>query len=92
MAGLLLQRYERGHRPYDDHVTARRALGSGPQVARTIRASQADLIDALPGIRLPDVAELRARGVVGGPTETAPAPRRTRGSGGRAGEERPRLR
>ncbi|MFE4778055.1 hypothetical protein [Streptomyces sp. NPDC056713] len=70
-------------------MTARRVLGSGPQAARTIRAWQADLIDALPGIRLPDVAELRARGVVGGPTETVPAPRRSLGAGGRADEEPP---
>ncbi|MCX5443812.1 MULTISPECIES: hypothetical protein [unclassified Streptomyces] len=68
-------------------MTVRRVLGSGPQAARTIRASQADLIDALPGIRLPDVAELRARGVVGGPTETGPAPRRTLGAGRRVDEE-----
>ncbi|WP_327575672.1 hypothetical protein [Streptomyces sp. NBC_00145] len=73
-------------------MTTRRALGSGPQATRTIRAWQADLIDALPGIRLPDVAELRARGVVAGPTETAPAPRRTLGVGGHADEEPPRLR
>ncbi|RVU14806.1 hypothetical protein EOT10_40150 [Streptomyces antnestii] len=70
-------------------MTARRALGSGPQAPSTIRASQADLIHALPGIRLPDVAELRARGVVGGPTEPVPAPRRTLGAGGRADEELP---
>ncbi|MFF2509390.1 hypothetical protein ACFVTY_39425 [Streptomyces sp. NPDC058067] len=56
---------------------------------RAIRASQADLIHALPGIRLPDVAELRARGVVGCLTEPAPAPRRTLGAGGHADEEHP---
>ncbi|MEU5225093.1 hypothetical protein AB0G55_20975 [Streptomyces toyocaensis] len=68
-------------------MTARRTLGSGLQAAHTIRAAQADLIDALPGVRLPDVAELRARGVLGGPTATAPAPQRTLGAGGRADEE-----
>ncbi|MEV6702208.1 hypothetical protein AB0M68_34545 [Streptomyces sp. NPDC051453] len=75
-------------------MTARRVLGSGPQAARTmrtIRAWQADLIDALPGIRLPDVAELRARGVVGGPAETGPASRRILGAGGRVDKEPPRL-
>ncbi|WP_406429237.1 hypothetical protein [Streptomyces sp. NBC_00147] len=68
-------------------MTARRTLGSGPQATHTIRAAQADLIDALPGILLPDVAELRARGVLGGPTATPPAPRRLLGIGGRADEE-----
>ncbi|MDX2845421.1 hypothetical protein PV377_42020 [Streptomyces ipomoeae] len=67
-------------------MTARRTLGSGPQAAHTIRAAQADLIDALPGVRLPDVAELRARGVLGGPTSTSPTPRRALGAGGRADE------
>ncbi|MGR6968324.1 hypothetical protein ACU639_01735 [Streptomyces cynarae] len=70
-------------------MTARRTLGSGPQAPHTIRAAQADLIDALPGVRLPDVAELRSRGVLGGPAATAPTPRRTLGAGGRADEERP---
>ncbi|GEK04510.1 hypothetical protein TNCT1_67860 [Streptomyces sp. 1-11] len=67
-------------------MTARRTLGSGPQAAHTIRAAQADLIDALPGVHLPDVSEMRARGVLGGPAATAPAPRRILGAGGRADE------
>ncbi|MEU2556435.1 hypothetical protein ABZ589_32950 [Streptomyces sp. NPDC013313] len=54
-------------------MTARRILGAGPQAAHAIRAAQADLIDALLGVRLPDAAELRARGVLGGSTATAPA-------------------
>lgn len=70
-------------------MTARRTLGSGPQAAHIIRATQADLIDGLPGVHLPDVAELRARGVLGGPTAAAPAPRRILGAGGRADEELP---
>ncbi|MFH9982493.1 hypothetical protein ACH4ND_25285 [Streptomyces sp. NPDC017179] len=72
-------------------MTARRTLGSGPQTAHTIRAAQADLIDALPGVRLPDVAELRARGVLGGSTTTSRAPRRTLGAGGRTDQEVPHL-
>ncbi|MFB8038634.1 hypothetical protein ACFC5Z_38150 [Streptomyces sp. NPDC056004] len=47
-------------------MTVRRALGSGPQApAPSIRAAQADLLDTLPGERLSDLDELRARGVVG---------------------------
>lgn len=53
-------------------MTARRTLGTGPRTAHTIRATQADLIDALPGIHLPDVTELRARGVLGTPPATPP--------------------
>ena len=70
-------------------MTARRTLGSGPQAVHTIRAAQADLIDALPGVHLPDLDELRARGVLGAHQATTPAPRRTLGAGGRAEEERP---
>jgi hypothetical protein len=44
----------------------RRALGAGPEVpAQGIRAAEADLLTALPGVRLPDLDELRARGVLG---------------------------
>ena len=68
-------------------VTARRALGAGPQDAHGIRASQADLIDALPGIRLPDLEELRARGVLGSRPEPTHAQRRVLGVGGRADEQ-----
>ncbi|WBO69772.1 hypothetical protein [Streptomyces camelliae] len=62
-------------------MTPRRALGAGPQ---TIRAAQADLLDALPGLRLPDLEELRSRGVLGTRAASPPAPRRTLGVGGRA--------
>ncbi|HLL37166.1 MAG TPA: hypothetical protein VK545_25490 [Streptomyces sp.] len=65
-------------------MTARRTLGTGPQAAHSIRAAQADLLDALPGVHLPDLDELRARGVLGAHPATTPAPRRTLGAGGRA--------
>ncbi|QIP74752.1 hypothetical protein [Streptomyces sp. VN1] len=65
----------------------RRILGSGPQDAHTIRAAQADLLGTLPVLDLPDVDELRARGVLGGPTTMLRAPRRPLGAGGRADED-----
>lgn len=68
-------------------VTARRTLGTGPQAPHSIRAAQADLLDSLPGIRLPSMEEFRARGVLGTHPATNPAPRRTLGTGGRADEE-----
>ncbi|MFE7044782.1 hypothetical protein ACFU9X_36780 [Streptomyces atratus] len=69
-------------------MTARRALGAGPQApAPSIRAAQADLLDALPGERLSDLDELRARGVLGTRPAAPPPPRRTLGTGGRADEE-----
>lgn len=71
-------------------MTARRTLGTGPQAAHSIRAAQADLLDTLPGVHLPDLDELRARGVLGAHPATTPAPRRTLGAGGRAEDERPR--
>lgn len=64
-------------------------LAPAPQAAHTIRAAQADLMDALPGVHLPDVADLRARGVLGSTTTPTSAPRRALGIGGRAGEEPP---
>ncbi|MDR3083053.1 MAG: hypothetical protein LBV60_19395 [Streptomyces sp.] len=78
--------------PYDDRVTARRTLGPGPEApAHSIRAAQADLLDALPGVRLPDVDELRDRGVLGPllATSPSPSPRRTLGAAGRADEDPP---
>ncbi|WP_159056748.1 hypothetical protein [Streptomyces yokosukanensis] len=62
-------------------MTSRRALGTGPQSAQ-LRAAEADLLD-LPGVRLPDLGELRARGVLGARPASAPAPRRTLGDGSR---------
>ncbi|MDV9201097.1 hypothetical protein [Streptomyces sp. Wh19] len=71
-------------------VTVRCALGAGPQApAPSIRAAQADLLDALPGERLSDLDELRARGVLGTRPAAPPSPRRILGTGGRADEELP---
>ncbi|MFJ7199760.1 MULTISPECIES: hypothetical protein [unclassified Streptomyces] len=71
-------------------MTVRRALGAGPQApAHSISAGQADLLDALPGARLSDLDELRARGVLGTLPAAPPSPRRTLGTGGRADEELP---
>ncbi|MFJ6355020.1 hypothetical protein ACIQKB_36885 [Streptomyces sp. NPDC092046] len=36
-------------------MTTRRTLGAGPQDPAAVRAAQADLLDELPGIRLPDL-------------------------------------
>ncbi|MCX4871064.1 hypothetical protein OOK13_45025 [Streptomyces sp. NBC_00378] len=70
-------------------MTVRRALGAGPQApAPSIRAAQADLLDTLPGERLSDLDELRARGVLGTRPAAPPSPRRTLGTG-RADEELP---
>ncbi|MET8787224.1 hypothetical protein [Streptomyces sp. NPDC004589] len=52
-----------------------------------MRAAQADLLDELPGVRLPDVDELRARGVLGARLVTSPSPRRALGDGGRSVED-----
>ncbi|KPI20677.1 hypothetical protein OK006_9459 [Actinobacteria bacterium OK006] len=63
-------------------VTARRTLGTGPEApAQNIRAAQADLLDALPGVHLPDLGELRARGVLGAQPTAPPSPRRSLGAG-----------
>ncbi|MYW69093.1 hypothetical protein GTY65_34225 [Streptomyces sp. SID8379] len=59
-------------------TASRRTLGTGP-TAR-IQASQADL-EVLPSVNLPDVAELRARGVLGGQKPTGSTARRVLGSG-----------
>ncbi|WP_159054010.1 hypothetical protein [Streptomyces sp. AS58] len=67
-------------------MTARRNLGAGPQAPHSIRAAHADLLGSLPEVRLPDLDELRARGVLGVHQPTAPAPRRILGAGGRDGE------
>lgn len=45
-------------------VTARRPLGTGPDDLTHIRATEADLLHSLPGIRLPNLDDLRARGVL----------------------------
>jgi hypothetical protein len=71
-------------------VTVRRILGTGPRASEpSIRAAQADLLDALPGVHLPDLDELRARGVLGARPAAPPSPRRALGVGGRADEDPP---
>lgn len=60
-----------------------------PPASHTIRAVQADLIDIPPGVHLPDVAELHARGVIGGLQATSSSLQRCLGADGRADEERP---
>ncbi|MER5347078.1 hypothetical protein ABT030_43720 [Streptomyces mirabilis] len=63
-------------------MTTRRTLGAGPEApAQHIRAAQADLLDALPGVHLPDLGELRARGVLGAHPAALPSPRRALGAG-----------
>ena len=62
-------------------MTARRTLGSGPESFPPVGAAQADLLDGLPGVRLPDLAELRARGVLDARTAHPPAARRVPGAG-----------
>lgn len=79
-------------RPYDASVTARRTLGFGPQVTtHSILAAQADLLDALPGVRIPDLDQLRDRGVLGAHTASARGPRRVLGAGGRQADDSPAL-
>ncbi|MFC9163708.1 hypothetical protein ACFTZ8_23180 [Streptomyces fungicidicus] len=60
---------------------ARRTLGSGPESFVLIGAARADLLDDLPGVRLPDLAELRARGVFGARTARHTAGRCVLGAG-----------
>lgn len=64
-------------------MTTRRPLGPGPDEAsaHTIRATTADILTDLPGIRLPDLDDLRARGALGVQAAPTPGPRRTLGTG-----------
>ncbi|MFG2344867.1 hypothetical protein [Streptomyces phaeochromogenes] len=63
-------------------MTNRRTLGAGPEaLAQGIRATQADLLDTLPGVRIADLGDLRARGVVGHLHPEPPRTRRTLGAG-----------
>lgn len=55
-------------------TSPRRSLGGGPTAP--IRATEADLDPRLPGIGLPDLAALRARGVLGPQPAGTPPPRR----------------
>ncbi|MFE2972940.1 hypothetical protein ACFXKC_57460 [Streptomyces sp. NPDC059340] len=69
-------------------MTTRRTLGTGPEApAQNIRAAQADLLDTLPGVRLPDLGELRTRGVLGAHPTAPPSPRRPLGAGRTAAAE-----
>ncbi|GAB1340833.1 hypothetical protein ACE1SV_74230 [Streptomyces sp. E-15] len=52
-------------------MTARRTLGTGPQAG--IRAAEADLLPGLPGVRLPDLDDLRNRGVLDARPPAPPA-------------------
>ncbi|WP_411078254.1 hypothetical protein [Streptomyces sp. cmx-10-25] len=61
-------------------MTSRRDLGKGPQ----IQGHEADLLATLPNVRLPDLDELRARGVLGTQLTDKPAERRALGTGGQA--------
>ncbi|WP_267717356.1 hypothetical protein [Streptomyces sp. CoH17] len=63
-------------------MTTRRTHGMGTTAsARDIRAAQADLLASLPGIRLPDLGELRTRGVVGRQHQAPTTARRSLGTG-----------
>ncbi|MFF7603485.1 hypothetical protein [Streptomyces mirabilis] len=63
-------------------MTNRRTLGTGPEASlQGIREAQADLLDELPGVHLPDLSELRAHGVLGAHLTTTPSPRRVLGTG-----------
>ncbi|MET8537571.1 hypothetical protein ABZV67_38815 [Streptomyces sp. NPDC005065] len=68
-------------------MTSRRTLGTGAS-PQGISAPRADLLDVLPGVRLPDLHELRARGVLGTRPQTPANPRRALG-GGRAVDTAP---
>ncbi|MFI1734910.1 hypothetical protein ACH40E_38005 [Streptomyces acidicola] len=68
--------------------TTRRPLGIGPDApAHGIRATQADLLDTLPGVHLPDLDELRARGVLHPHTAPPRSPRRVLGAGRRPDDD-----
>ncbi|MDQ0840414.1 hypothetical protein [Streptomyces sp. V1I6] len=62
-------------------MTIRRNLGTGPEAPAHIHAAQADLLDTLPGVHLPDLNELRARGTLGVRPTTSPSPRWGLGTG-----------
>ncbi|MFD9425678.1 MULTISPECIES: hypothetical protein [unclassified Streptomyces] len=65
-------------------------MAPGPEdPAHGVRASQADLLDVIPGVRIPDLDGLRARGVLGASTTAPPAARRALGAGGHTAEDAP---
>ncbi|MFS0696755.1 hypothetical protein [Streptomyces nitrosporeus] len=64
-------------------MTARRALGPGPEPTADVRATEADLSQTLPGERWTDLDQLRAGGLFSKPEpepepEPEPRPRTTR--------------
>ncbi|MEV0749873.1 hypothetical protein AB0I75_32500 [Streptomyces sp. NPDC050273] len=68
-------------------MNIRRALGAGPETSsRGINAAQADLSETLPGIRLPDLQQLRGRGVLRDDVQSPPTSRRALGPGRAAGK------
>ncbi|MEU1651123.1 hypothetical protein ACH46N_21965 [Streptomyces pristinaespiralis] len=62
-------------------MTDRRNLGTGPETPAHLHAAQADLLDTLPGVHLPDLDELRARGTLGVRPTASLSPRRSLGAG-----------
>jgi hypothetical protein len=58
-------------------------------MAPLTRIAAEPLLDALPGVRLPDLAQLRERGVLGTNPATTPGSRRTLGAGGRTSDDSP---
>ncbi|MEU8527720.1 hypothetical protein AB0C77_19330 [Streptomyces sp. NPDC048629] len=68
-------------------MTLRRSLGTGPQDLAHIRAAEADLLDELPGVRLPDLDDMRARGVLSTHHPEQRSPRRALGGGVRPDED-----
>uniref|UniRef100_UPI002F906920 hypothetical protein n=1 Tax=Streptomyces sp. NBC_01562 TaxID=2975879 RepID=UPI002F906920 len=69
-------------RPYDDHPDHPPHSWHRPRGSlQNIRAAQTDLLDALPGVHLPDLGELRARQVLGTHPTELPSPRRSLGAG-----------
>lgn len=62
-------------------MNTRRTLGTGPQTAAGIRATQADLIPSMPAVPMPDLDDLRARGALGAQPAAAPSRPRVLGTG-----------
>ncbi|QLJ06697.1 hypothetical protein HZZ00_37335 (plasmid) [Streptomyces sp. NEAU-sy36] len=62
-------------------MTNRRALGTGPQAPASIRATEADLLPSMPAVQMPDLDDLRARGVLDSQPAARANARRTLGTG-----------
>ncbi|MFD8851565.1 hypothetical protein [Streptomyces sp. NPDC059604] len=67
-------------------MTARRTLGPGPERSALVGAAEADLHDAIPGTRFPNLDDLRARGLFSPGPAASPNHRRALGAGGRAAD------